>query len=104
MNTEHSKAGSNHNSKGHSPKGGVKATDFVSRATATVTGFPSWLDAKMTHNPYVALGVAGAVGTAVGIVLSSRILRAVLTATATAGALELARAFVRERVAEAHRS
>jgi ElaB/YqjD/DUF883 family membrane-anchored ribosome-binding protein len=72
-----------------------RAKDFAQRATAAARGLPSRVDGQIKRNPYAALGVVGVVGAGVGIVLSSRILRAVLTATATAAALELMRALIR---------
>jgi hypothetical protein len=75
-----------------------RAKHFVHNARATATGLPPQLDAQLKRNPYAVLGVAGALGLAAGIVLSSRVLRAVLVATLSAAALELTRAFVREGV------
>jgi ElaB/YqjD/DUF883 family membrane-anchored ribosome-binding protein len=102
----HGEAESNHtpNESATRPRDGAerpmndfawRAKDFAQRATAAARGLPSRLDGQVKRNPYAALGVVGVVGAGVGIVLSSRILRAVLTATATAAALELVRAFIR---------
>jgi ElaB/YqjD/DUF883 family membrane-anchored ribosome-binding protein len=75
-----------------------RAKHFVQRARATATGLPSQLDEQLKRKPYAVLGVAGALGLAAGIVLSSRVLRAVLMATLSAAALELTRALVRQGV------
>jgi hypothetical protein len=103
MSTEHSEADPTHNPNGpharHANGGhGTKKGDFVRRAGIAATELPSRLDDQLRRNPYVVLAIACAAGTGVGIVLSSRILRAVVTATATAAILELARKVFREDV------
>jgi hypothetical protein len=50
----------------------------------------------MTRHPYAMLGAAGVVGMGLGVVLSSRTLRAVARATASAATVELVRALVRQ--------
>ena len=75
-----------------------RAKHFVDSARAAATGLPSQLDEQLRRRPYAVLGAVGALGLAAGIVLSSRVLRGVLTATLSAAALELARALVRQRV------
>jgi hypothetical protein len=102
-------ARSNHNPKepaaSHRPGGDSAESDFAGwakhfaqRARATATGLPSQLDAQLKRKPYTVLGAAGALGLAAGIVLSSRVLRAVLMATLSAAAVELTRALVRQGV------
>jgi ABC-type branched-subunit amino acid transport system permease subunit len=59
---------------------------------------PTRLRDQIQRNPFAMLAIAGVVGAGLGVVLSSRILRAVITATATAAALELVRTFVRKNV------
>jgi len=103
MSTEHSEADATHDPNGphaRHPNGGhgTKTNDFVRRAGVVATEWPSRLDDQLRRNPYVVLAIACAVGTGVGIVLSSRILRAVVTATATAAIQELTRNFLREDV------
>jgi hypothetical protein len=103
MSTEHSEADATHDPNGpheSRPNGrhSTKKNDFVRRAGVVATELPSRLDDQLRRNPYVVLAIACAVGTGVGIVLSSRILRAVVTATATAAIQELARKVLREDV------
>ncbi|HEV3190170.1 MAG TPA: hypothetical protein VGY54_06710 [Polyangiaceae bacterium] len=103
MSTEHSEADSTHNPNGPNarhPNGGhgTKKNDFIRRAGVAATELPSRLDDQIRRKPYVVLAIACAVGTGVGIVLSSRILRAVVSATASAAILELARKVFREDV------
>ncbi len=103
MDSRHVEADSNHNPNGPAPRrkddvGGGKANDVVRRAKVAATGLASHFDKQLKRNPYAMLGVACAIGVGVGIVFSSRILRAVVTAAATAGALEITRALVRQYV------
>jgi hypothetical protein len=102
MNTRPHESGTNHNPNedtAASPNGGDASagTDFAHRVTAGATAFVSQLDDRMKRNPYSALGLACAVGIGAGILLSSRLLRGVLTAAATAAAVEMARSFVTHR-------
>jgi hypothetical protein len=78
--------------------GGDHATGsgFVGRARATAGALPSKIDEQIKRNPYLTIGIATAVGAGFGIVLSSRVLRAVITAVATASAAELARSYFRK--------
>ena len=106
MNVEYDEA-SNHNpsepaARRPADSGGAKrddfmhrANEFARRATATAAGLPSQLDGQIRRTPYAVLGVACLLAAGAGVVLSSRILRAVLTATATVTALELTRAVIR---------
>jgi hypothetical protein len=107
MNSEHAEASSNHNPKdtaadrsgegrqssreGHAQPGDV----FAHRAGAFAKGLPARLDEQLRRNPYTTLALACVAATTVGVVLSSRVMRAVLTATMTAAALDLARAALR---------
>jgi hypothetical protein len=76
---------------------GTKPDDFVHRARAAADGLAGRFDEWIKRNPYATIGVACAIGAGVGVVLSSRILRAAFTASATAAAIELTRAFIRRR-------
>jgi hypothetical protein len=77
----------------------MKSGDFVRRVKITLTALPSRLDERMKANPYAALAIAGAIGAGVGIVLSSRIVRSILTSAATVAAVELTRTFLRQSMA-----
>ena len=72
--------------------------DVARRAKDGVSGFPSNLGARMQNDPYKTLGLAAAAGLGLGIVLGSRILRTVLASTVSYAVVELARAYLRERV------
>jgi hypothetical protein len=72
--------------------------DVARRAKDSVSGFPANLGDRMKNDPYKTLGLAAAAGIGVGIVLGSRILRTVLTGTVSYAVVELARAYVRERM------
>jgi hypothetical protein len=101
MNVKQDPVESSHRPNGHAARrangrGGRGDADLLRRARDVVRGLPSRLEAQLKRNPYAVLGVACAVGTGVGIVLSSRILRAAFTATATAAALELLRSLVHD--------
>jgi hypothetical protein len=71
------------------------ASALADRAGAFARGLPTQLDEQLRRNPYRTLAVACMAATTVGIVLSSRVLRAVLTATMSAAAIDLVRAAVR---------
>jgi hypothetical protein len=106
MNSENTEA-SNHNPKDTaasrsgkdgqpSPEGHAQSGDvFARRAGAFAKGLPARLDEQLRRNPYATLALACVAATTVGVVLSSRVMRAVLTATMTAAALDLVRAAVR---------
>jgi hypothetical protein len=100
MNNDHSTIGSNHNPTEPTtvPMSGDRAKEsgFVGRARATVGALPSKIDGQMKRNPYVTIGIAAALGAGVGIVFSSRVLRAVLAAVGAAAAAELTRAYFRK--------
>jgi hypothetical protein len=108
MSIDENGATSNHNpsdpsaprangAEGADPKEPVPlASDYVRRVKAFATGLSSGLDDQMKRHPYAMLGVAGVVGMGVGVVLSSRTLRAVARAVASAATVELVRAIVRQ--------
>jgi hypothetical protein len=103
MSNEPSEVDPGHNPNGATtppPRGGdaIKRSAFARGARAATAALPSRIDGQVKRRPYVALGVAGVLGAAAGILLSSRILRAIVTATATAAALELTRGFIRKNV------
>jgi ABC-type branched-subunit amino acid transport system permease subunit len=105
MNAEPIETDSNHNPNNAPPAAkrtdssdSAKKRDFVRRARGAATELPTRLRDQIQRNPFAMLGIAGVVGAGLGVVLSSRILRAVITATATAAALELVRTFVRKNV------
>jgi hypothetical protein len=75
-------------------------SELTHRAQAGLSGFPSNLADQMRKYPYVALGVAVVAGVGVGVVLSSRILRTVIASAASYAAVEVARAYLRERVVQ----
>jgi hypothetical protein len=70
--------------------------EFGRRAKAILFEFPATFEAQMKRNPYAALGVAFAVGMGTGILLGSRVLRAVLTTAAAHAALEIGRTYLRQ--------
>ncbi len=101
MDTQHTETAHNHNpnvpgASRANETTGAKWRDLVRRARMTATRLPTQLEAQMKRNPITALGVACLAGTGVGIVFSSRILRTIFTAAASAGAVELIRAYVRQ--------
>jgi hypothetical protein len=72
------------------------ASEFARRVRAFAKRLPARMDEQLKRNPYAVLAVVGVTSTAVGIVLSSRVMRAVMTATLTAAAVEALRAVVRQ--------
>jgi ElaB/YqjD/DUF883 family membrane-anchored ribosome-binding protein len=107
MSAEHMTAEKTLNSKDSAAKQtngrpgvGARGTDFVRRAKATMTQLPSRLDEQMKANPRTALAVACGIGLAAGIVLSSRIVRSILTSVATVAAVELTRAILRQNMSQ----
>jgi len=103
MNAEHPHVDSNHN-PGDPTSGraigsnGARRKDFARRAMAAAAGLRSHVHERIQHNPYTTVGIACVVGVGVGVVLSSRILRGVLTVALTAAAIELTRGFVLKNV------
>jgi hypothetical protein len=103
MNAEHTETDSNHNPNNPDARrtdngGSAKERDFIRRAKGVANELPTRLRDQIQRNPYAMIGIAGVVGATMGVVFSSRVLRAVITATATAAALELVRTFVRKNV------
>jgi len=101
MSLDHSTSNPNHNPSDSTEEyangsGRPKTGGFVGRARAAAGTLPSKLDEQIKGNPYLTIGIAAALGTGVGIVFSSRVLRAVLTAVATAAAVEGIRAYLRK--------
>jgi hypothetical protein len=74
----------------------VKPRDFARSALGTISALPASLDAQLKGSPYTAVAIALTIGTAAGILLRSRILRAVLASAASYAAVELGRAYIRE--------
>lgn len=99
MNAQHAEAThDHHNPKAHgaSPANGgtpAKWSELARRARIATARLPAQLEAQMKRNPSLALGMACLAGVGIGTVLSSRILRAILTTMASAGAVELIRAY-----------
>jgi hypothetical protein len=73
-----------------------KESKFAHRAGRFAKNLPGLIDDQLRRNPYPVLAVASVAAAAAGIVLSSRVLRAVLTAAMTAAALDVGRALVRQ--------
>jgi hypothetical protein len=101
MNNDHDTSGSNHNPSNPTtvPMSGgdpAKKRGFAGRARAAAGAIPSQIDRQVKRSPYLTIGIAAALGTGVGIVFSSRVLRAVMTTVATAAAVELGRAYFRK--------
>jgi len=78
--------------------GGGKPREVVRRAKAAMTTLAAQAEEQMKTNPRRVLGIACAVGVAVGVVLSSRILRFVIASAASYAAVDLTRAFLRENL------
>jgi hypothetical protein len=102
MNHSHRGASSTHKPDDSAPPptngtAGAKRPGFLQDAVSRATTLASRLDARVKQQPYAMLGIACIAGAGIGIVLSSRILRSVLTATASAAAVEAARSFIRAR-------
>jgi|SRR5580692_6362119 hypothetical protein len=100
MSSEHNPIDSNHNPNDSAPRpsnggGGAKQRAFAQHTVARATALASRVDDLIRHKPYAMLGIACAVGAGVGVLLSSRVLRAALTASTTAAAIEITRAVIR---------
>jgi hypothetical protein len=79
---------------------GAREHDFVHRAKAIFSGLPSNLDAQIKRRPYTTLGMAGAIGMGMGILLGPRILRSVLSGVVSLAVVELGRAYMRQSAAQ----
>lgn len=71
--------------------------EVARRAKAFLSELPVNAREQMKRNPYQALGIASAVGLAVGVVFSSRILRTALASAASVVLIDLARNSFREQ-------
>ncbi len=71
---------------------------FGRRAKDGLYGFPSNLGEQMKRNPYKTLALGVAVGLGLGVVLGSRLLRAVLASTVSYAVVEVARSYLREQI------
>jgi hypothetical protein len=90
-------AASGNGSKEHAS--GLRGRDWsevARRAKHGLEGLPAQLADRARNKPLNALGVAAAGGVIVGIVLGSRILRAVVASTLSYAIVEIARGFVHE--------
>jgi hypothetical protein len=100
MSSEHTPIDSNHipndsTARPANGAGGAKQGAFAQSAVARATALASRLDELIKHKPYAVLGIACVVGAGIGVALSSRVLRAALTASTSAAAIELTRALIR---------
>ena len=86
------------NEPAHAPNASARAKprDFARQTIETITELPSNLDAQMKSRPYIAFGIALAIGTGAGILLRSRILRTVIASATSYAVIELGRAYLRE--------
>jgi hypothetical protein len=73
-------------------------SELARRAQDGLSRFPSNLTDRIKKYPYATIGVAVGVGVGVGMVLGSRILRMVFASAVSYVAVEVARAYLRERV------
>lgn len=91
-------AASHANTSGARPSEGRPGTEsrFAQRAGRFAKNLPSMIDDQVMRNPYTVLAAVSIVAAGAGIVMSSRVLRAVLTATITAVALDIGRALVKQ--------
>lgn len=101
MSTEKTEADKPKHANG-SPR--TKGLELASRAKAMMSGFPSNLEAQIKLRPYATLSLAGVIGMGAGILLGSRILRSALASGASYAAVELARAYVRQKATPAQDS
>ncbi len=72
------------------------ASEFAQRASEFAKSLPVRIDDQLRRNPYAVLAAVGAAAAVAGIVMSSRVLRAALTATMTALAVDVGRALIRQ--------
>jgi hypothetical protein len=73
-----------------------EAREFARRVAVFAKRLPIRVDEQVKRNPYAVLAVACGTSAAVGVVLSSRIMRAVLTAALTTAVVEVVRAAFRQ--------
>jgi hypothetical protein len=71
------------------------ASEAAHRASLFAKRLSLQIDGQVRGRPYVVLTVACAVAAAAGVILSSRVLRGVLTATGTALAIDVLRELAR---------
>ncbi len=74
----------------------ASAREFARRASEFAKSLPARVDDQVRKNPYTVLAAVGVAAAAAGVVMSSRVMRAVVTATMTAMALDVGRALVRQ--------
>lgn len=103
MNTEQGHVDANHHPNdatvGHATGSeSPRRRDFGGRTMAAAAGLRLQAREHIRHDPYSAMCVACVVGLGVGVVLSSRILRAVLSGALTGAAVEVARGLVRQNL------
>lgn len=87
---------SNGNGKSHG-EAQAGAPGFVGRATKTLFDFPLVVKAQMQERPLTTVGLAVAAGAGAGMILGSRVLRAVLVTALGQTAVELAREYLRRQ-------
>jgi hypothetical protein len=84
------------NGSSHAPPDGrSKGGEFARRATAFLSELPMNAQQQMRRSPAQALALAGALGLAAGVLLSSRIMRAALASAVSVVLVEVARSYVR---------
>jgi ElaB/YqjD/DUF883 family membrane-anchored ribosome-binding protein len=74
----------------------IDPNDLARRAKAILSEWPAAFDAQAKKNPYTAVGVAFAIGAGAGIVLGSRVLRAVLASGLTYAVTEIGKTYLRQ--------
>jgi hypothetical protein len=90
----------NHEPNDRNPIPGPRSHDTP--AKVFVAGFPASVDSLIRRRPYASVGVACAIGVGAGVLLSHRILRAVLASTVGYAVVEFGRAYLRQNAAAAH--
>ncbi len=78
-------------------------SSFATAFAQFAKDFPSALDRRLKRAPYTTVAIASAAGMTVGVVLSSRILRSMVTVISTAAAIEVARSLLRAGTTGGHR-
>lgn len=69
------------------------------RAKGFLAAMPASVDARVKKSPYGSVALAAGVGVGVGILLGSRVMRAVLASTASYAVVEVSRVLFREWLA-----